>query len=241
VGADPLAIHLLQARYTTAVSARNTLEPPIGDGSISISRTTVSSEPNADLVEISDCMSFICRDVLAAGGHPISGAADASLFSVTVETSGRDYLAAASALAETVLEFRPVETGMASLEAFMGAWDEMWFTNGLIELIDLTAQQSLWQFGWTSQTFWEAPWVFLNTDGHPDVAMTATLSPILESDHTYSLRLFTSSGADTDSQGASIQISGLRTVPEPSSLILLVTGFLAQVVRRHRRRRQGHG
>jgi hypothetical protein len=89
----------------------------------------------------------------------------------------------------------------------------------------------------TNTTLWDYRWDIYGGNVVPNGGFAAlAFDQFFLASHQYALTMMSTSGANTDSSGLSIQVSGLRRVPEPSTLLLLGIGAGAVAIKRRRRR-----
>ncbi len=226
--ADSFGVNVLNRTFSTTVST--TISRNNGDPALQVSRTTTSTAPVSD--------ALVREGVVGAR-------AEADHFGVLATTRSEvlpsgDYLRSALADATTSITFSPVESGFASLllELTTGTTSSMW-SEGTIALRNLTTSEELWNYGvglgrqWIylapahlrhrplrKRPFWRASH---GQHGFPRVG------PVSLDD------LRANSGRRRSPVHLS-DVTGLHSVPEPSSMLLVTASLVGLGVRRWRTR-----
>jgi len=221
--ADAFAIQILSTQYRTELSVNPYLLADLV-GSQSISSTT----PIQDAIDI----------------HGNTWAfAHADLFAIEALTDGAwltpdTQLGQATAVAESMVQFAPLTDGVATLRLDFTNLDALSFTEGFIELLDVTAEAVLWRYAWERLLhFGNVPWP---PPGAIDSASGTTVvlaESLFDMTHQYALTMHTGTEASTDSEHIVLQVSGLEPVPEPATLLLVTSGLVGAGIRRWRQRR----
>jgi hypothetical protein len=214
--AQPLDIALSGAQFTVHVEAQGY---PL-DTYPRVSRTTVSSAPVSDRIDV-------LRSDYGIMNHAI---ASAGLFEVSDQTGW----GMANASATSRLWFSPLADTTQTLGVDISISSGHGpFTAGSLSLLDLTANSELWNYNWSYCSPGNIPW------SQPVSWWTGSLSFNLQTgflaSHQYELTMQASSSAGDDSQQVSIQLTGLEVVPEPSAACLLAVFGAAFWMARRRR------
>lgn len=228
--ASPLGIDVVSAQYTTDLYVfYNSWDIP--STQTTVTQTITGPSPVSSAIDISDVM---------------YARATAATFSTSAATSAfgdrvglLNGYGSSRASATSVVQFSPVEdaTGAVSIN-FLGNSYFYW-TDGLVNLFDVTAGQMMWDFYWNEGTVGNVPW---NSTGCAlcdagDVTLIEE-QPFFAS-HLYRLTIYTDSAGNTDDESAAIRLSGLQAVPEPSSLLLFAPASLVLGAVKRRRDRVG--
>jgi PEP-CTERM motif len=164
-----------------------------------------------------------------------AGSADAfSVSAATVAFGGH-----ANASATSVLSFSTLAnvTGPLTLDFLAGGSSS--FTAGLVNLFDMTTNQSLFSYEWTRFGMGgvnNVPWPFAPL---PAGEAIVNLQPQLFASHDYRLTMHVNTDASSDGQSASISLGGFKVVspvpePETYALMLMGLGVLGFVARRRK-------
>jgi hypothetical protein len=177
-----------------------------------LQRTTVSADSVSDSTHTSNPPNL-----------PIyfaDAAASAGLFDLTVATSSRH--ATANSIAKESITFSPWVTGSALLQVDVDLVFS-YYTEGSLRLLDTTLGADVWNWGWAYRA--------TSTS-----AMSAAYSAALLEGHVYTLDLFTRSNARDDQEFVRMLLTGLEpaSVPEPETVLLLLPGMAALLLRRRR-------
>ena len=226
--ADSFGVNVLNRTFSTTVS--NTISRNNGDPALQVTRTRTSTAPVSD--------ALVREGVVGAR-------AEADYFGVLATTRSEvlpsgDYLRSALADATTRITFSPVQSGFASLllELTTGTTSSMW-SEGTIALRNLTTSEELWNYGWDSVgsgSIWR-PHTY-GTDLFGSVLFGAPLmvnTAFLASDQ-YLLTIYARTQAAGDRQFISLDVTGLHSVPEPGSMLLVTASLVGLGVRRWRTR-----
>jgi hypothetical protein len=218
---QPLSIAVSQAQYTTYVEAQGTdtsgsLLPPV-------SRTTVSSSPIGDEIDVFDNSFF---------PHTNHAIASAGLLHVSDYTG----VGHANAGALSQLWFSPSVDQLQTVGIQISLGGQEVNTAGSITLLDLTSNSQLWRYGWSAFVGGPSPFVPSDLPGAGNIPWdqpppgfnTANFNVDTQflSSHQYLLTMTTYSDAANDQENVDIQLTGLQVVPEPSSAWLLLVAFL---------------
>ena len=204
--ASPILVDVLSMTYTTSLATN-------ADAQF---RTQTSDAPIRD--------SLLVDGVVWAAGM-------ADFLSVSVEGHAESPTVRDShstATAETDLVFSILTDVSTTLALdFIGDF-EFRFSDALVRLFDITADEELWSYGWTCCFFrGNVPWD--PGAGSGTAGVTVGIPTNFLASHVYALRLYSLIGSNNDQELLRIDVSGLkpRPVPEPSTFVLLATGILA--------------
>ena len=217
--AQPLSINVLDAQYSTLVSATY----PFGTDFTNVSSLTVSSSPTTDLLTLNDP-----SPPFLVGG---SSAANSGWFGV--EAYSAIFGGSGGSSATNQITFAPMTDQTQSLDLLFSSDWRYYFSSGSVRLFDLTASTELWNYYWDGSTSGNVPWAWVV------IGSTASAELNLETDfyasHVYELTMNTSVGSASDTVQAQIQLLGLQAiVPEPSSIALLLMALPALFAIRRR-------
>jgi hypothetical protein len=228
--AAPLEVTVLDANYTASVGwlcATNYVTASSGSSSI------VSAAPASN------------RYINQNSGLPMYNVkwaeADASLFEIFGYTStaggveGYGESMASSATARTDIFFSPLSSQTTSIGLdFLGA-NEWYYSDGYASLVDVTANQTLWNYGWAFMGQGTVPWTN-NYDGVAGQSHAAlSVDTDFDATHTYELVMNTDTDSNGDTQNVQIQLFGIEVVPEPSAFALIGLGTAAWLISYRRR------
>lgn len=209
-------VNLLEAQYTTYVWMEGT------NGGTGASHTTTSPVPIGDQMY-----------------GPVSGLlcaqADAGMYQVSAFTGpgyldGRAGANQAEARAETRILFSPLASGTANVEFdFFGRYS-WFFSDGAASLVDVTANQTLWDSPWTfGGPLWQ------NNDPSNGTASGIISFPTeFAAGHTYALDMYVRTIAANDVEQVSVQLSGIQVIPEPAAFAVVGLGLAGFLAVRHR-------
>jgi hypothetical protein len=216
--AGPIGVNVFSQTYSTTVqkSLIQSGLPPVSD-----SRSTSSSSPIVDHM----------MNSTYGYAH-----ANASAFSVLADadaTGSRGTFPSTGATATSILDFVPLADEIGSMALNVAHRGSPAYTEVVVQLLNLTTNQLLWDIGWSFGN--SAEWINYRLQ-FPDGA--PTLSTAFSHTNLYRLTMSTRVGASGDSQRVSLQLSGIQSVPEPASLSLLALGAVAVTAARARARRR---
>ena len=219
--ADPFSIQVLTTRYTTTVQVDATSSDL---PQIQTTRHATSTTPTTDVFAL---MGFDWAT------------ASADLLTVTTRTeAGMDpmhrYGGKSMATAESALTFAPMADGVADLAISLIGFSQVWWSDGRLQLHDVTTNEVLWNYGWTCCFFQHATMPWSAPPEYNGQAAFTIAQPLLAA-HEYVLTMMISTNAHNDREGLTMAVSGLTPVPEPSTILLVGTGLIAAGVRRRRR------
>ena len=167
--------------------------------------------------------------------------ADASLFEIFGYTTTADGVegfgqsTSSTATARSDIFFSPLSSGTTSIGLdFFGA-NEWYSSDGYASLLDVTENQTLWNYGWSLMGQGTVPWTN-NYDGDASQSHAAVSVDVdFDATHTYELVMNTDTDSNGDTQIVQIQLSGIEAVPEPSTIALIGLGAASWLVLRRRR------
>ena len=216
--AEPIGIKILDATYTTELWL-TALTQPVPDGPktvVSMSDTATTATPHSAALDFAP-LHFVhaTADTFAL---------DVASFAVDFDTPGL-LGGRGSAVGATTLRFAPVvDTTSPIGVSILRGYD--YFTTGDMALQDATSGAALWEYHW-GQT--DDGNILFTPEQTADLLMSASLL----ASHEYLLTLRISSSAGYDSHFASLSLSNLVAVPEPSAILLTLIGVTAVWRRRH--------
>ncbi len=230
--ATPLEITVLNANYTAAVGWLCATDYVTASSGLS---SIISPSPASNMYINQNSGLPLYNDKWAE--------AEASLFGISGYTStaggieGFGQSTASSATANTDLLFSPLSSGTTTISLdFFGA-NEWYYSDGYASLHDVTANQTLWNYGWEAMGQGTVPW----TNNYDGVAWQSHAGVSVDTDfdasHTYELVLNTHTDSNGDTQSVQIQLSGIEAVPEPSTFALIGLGAASWLGLRRRLRR----
>ena len=230
VSAGPFTINVLSTQYQTFVSAD--LHSSDGNGNTVNSlttRTLTSGVPLADAITYTN-----------AQGNPFGATAAASALSMGTTTSSgwltptgpEIFSNHQNASATSLTTFSAIDTGLQSFTVdFLTGGSTPEFSSAYARLIDVTLGIVLDERGW------DRPVGFYQTGTVPWAQATSTVidnlnwrlstldfSATFDATHLYALGLHARSDANDDSQRIRVNVNGIRTTPEPATLLLLAIG-----------------
>lgn len=226
--ADAITIEVLTSTYTTSVYAEHVTFVPGAD-----TIRDVTSRESASLLPHEDTL-------IRADNGWLEANALAQDTELSVFTSAFGFADTAVAAAAIMMDFSPLTDGVASIGIDGLGFYEAFNSTGFVRLMDVTAEQSLFDYSWTCCNFrmqgGNMPWVY-NPLNYPLNYTASVLQGLnLFSDHVYSLTMYAETGSNAhDSERLDLRVSGLKTVPEPSTLLLIAIGA-SGLWARHRRR-----
>jgi hypothetical protein len=198
--ADSLGIQVLSATCSTTITSRVLGATTTTTGAACGVSQSLDITHNPDDPEE--------RDV------DVQAFANADYFSTA--TQSRAYGGGVAESAESLLTFVPLIDGTALLGIDHMT---MFYSTMSISLFDVTSQQLMWEQQWNSWGGSEGTFGFLN------FAEPVVIATTFSAAHEYALHLFAEGDSNNDGTRASVRVSGLVKVPEPSSLLLLGTGL----------------
>lgn len=228
--AAPLEITVLNANYTASV------------GWSCITDSVTASSGSSSIVSASPASDMYINQNSDLPMYNVKWAeADASLFEIFGYTStsggveGFGQSTTSSATARTDIFFSPLSSQTTSIDLdFLGA-NEWYYSDGYVSLVDVTANQTLWNYGWALMGQGTVPW----TNNYDGVASQFHAAVSVDTDfdatHTYELVMNTDTDSNGDTQNVQIQLFGIEAVPEPSACALIGLGVAAWLVIRRRR------
>lgn len=207
-GADSIGITIVETTYSTDLTARviDLTTNPLND--LTRARTIVAHDPLSDSVATS-----------SVHGSSSTAEGRAELFSTWTHTASHalpgDTAAAFAGVAEqiafTVASDAIGDLGLEVTGPFPN-------TVGSIRLTDLTTSLLLWNYMW-HETTGTIPWASSSSSLVEWSVPTAFVA-----DHLYRLEMSTFTSSLQDEQVVGMTVSGLKPVPEPSTLALLLLG-----------------
>jgi hypothetical protein len=228
---------MLNSQYTTYVMVQGTngesgTISQTGDFQLwpwGNSRMTVSPVPIGD-------------EMYAPVSGVLSAQANTEMFGVSAYSSMggpehlEDYLAGAhnaTAGAESEICFSPLTSGTADIELNFTGDYEWFYSQGSVNLVDLTSGQTLWNYGWSGPGNGTVPWS-VNLGSSPIATASLALETDLNATDSYALDMYTQTFSDSDDELTSIQLSGLEVappvqvafVPEPSVFVFVSLGIM---------------
>jgi hypothetical protein len=216
--ADALTIDVMNVQYTTFV--RTYVRDLDSATETTTTRTVASSSPHSDALYV-DATDW--------------ASADADLFALATDTVALPPIPVTESVqsyasAEMVMQFSPVQDGVATLDFDFTGLNSWQYSSGLVSLLDLTTNQTFWSYEWSQFLHGTVPW-----DSHINIATAAfSLDQVFSAADVYVLTMYLQSDANFDQEHMTMQVSGLRTVPEPSSLVLVTIGLIGASWRRRR-------
>ena len=119
--------------------------------------------------------------------------------------------------AESEIWFSPLTGGTATIGLdFSGAYT-WYYSSGFVSLSDVTAGQTLWNYGWNGLNLLDGSNWMLNPDG--TASATYSFQTDFNPADTFKLTMYTQTFADYDEEQTAIQLSGLvEAIPEPSAI-----------------------
>jgi len=201
--AESFGIQVLSATCSTTIALTSGRMPEINQ-----TATTTGCQSSQSLV-VGDYWDDVDDPVVRAS-------ASADYFATAVESSAY-YGARVEESADSLLMFAPLTDGIAMLGI---DYFDMLYSTMSISLFDVTSQQLVWEQQWASNGAGWGTFGFLSPSGG-SVVVPTTFSAA----HEYALHLSTEGNSSNDGTRASLKVSGLMAVPEPSSLLLLGMGL----------------
>ena len=213
--ADPFAIQVLSATCSTTVALTSVMMPEINQ-----TATTTGCQSSQSLA-VGDYWDEI-------DGPVVRASASADYFATSVDSSAY-YGARVSDSADSLLMFVPLTDGTALLGI---DYFQMFYNTMSIALFDMTSQQMVWEQQWARGGF------VSGTLGSLPPIGSVVVPTAFSAAHEYALHLYTDGNSNNDGTQASLQVTGLVKVPEPSTLLSLVTGLAGIGVFRRARTRK---
>ena len=199
-----LNVDVLESQYLTILSASY-----FSNGvPVSTARTMNSAMPISDSLFINDS-----NRVADANSDLFSVEADSTAF-ITRSTT---------AVSSNGIVFFPSDdqNQVIDLQFSSVRW---YFCSGSVSLYDLTANQQVWDYGWSGFDG-TVPWT---ANGMSATATIDQDTPFLAS-HEYELVMITATQSAGDSEQSLIQLTGLQDVPEPRVIGLWGFGWLSSI------------
>jgi len=216
--AVPMQIELLDASYTTTVSAES-----FGPLASETSRTLISPTPIQD--------SLYEKITIDSLTHTGMAAAEASTFQVmasgstgALDANGnprRSNYWSTLASARSEIVFSPLSDGLAGLTINLRRDFDFGFTDGHASLYDITSSVEVFNYDWPQFGSGNIPWVDNKT-------ASVIIDTAFFNDHTYRLSMGAGMSSNGDAELANINLSGLQLVspaPEPSTYALMLAGL----------------
>jgi hypothetical protein len=191
---------------------------------VETTRTTADTNPISDsyLVQAVPPYSFV------EGGR-----ASADLFEISTWTLQGKFRPVEGSLdqiwayATTALTFQPFVTGTAPIDLTFLTGGMAFYSESQVTLTDLTTMTQVWTLGWAYREDLVRRALV--------AAGTTTLMTTFDASHLYQLTIFGRTDARDDDQQLATRVTGLQSVPEPSTLLLIGIGVGAALVRRRGR------
>jgi hypothetical protein len=224
--ASPLAIEVVQTEFSIELS--NTVLQ--GGVPVSVARSSVSASAFEDHLTSEG----------ALGGGFVStadAAASADLFDISATTRGTLF-GGATANVESRVTFRPLAAGVQTVGFDFVGDHEWYFSSGRVALFNTTTSQESWSYTWDFRGQGTVPWREQIADPSlPRATAQFTIETLFSTSNVYQLTMQARTGADSDSQRITMDVSGLKptSVPEPN-VLLLFGGTAAAVLVISRRR-----